>query len=233
MSAPLTIGFLLFPDLLQMDFTGPYGVLAAAPDARIHLIWKNKQPILSSDRLVLSPTTTMADCPPLDVICVPGGGGVLPLLRDEETLAFLRRQAAGCRYVTSVCTGALVLGAAGLLQGYKATTHWQSHDLLAPFGAVPVKQRVVIDGNRITAAGVSAGIDMALTLAGILWNDAVAQGIQLGMEYEPEPPYASGSPDTAPAQVLMALRARTELRQEQRKAGVMEAAALLHEGRIS
>ena len=115
MSAPLTIGFLLFPELLQMDFTGPYGVFAAAPDARIHLVWKNTQPVLSSDKLALTPTTTLAECPPLVVICVPGGGGVQPLLGDEETLAFLRCQAAGCRYVTSVCTGALVLGAAGLL----------------------------------------------------------------------------------------------------------------------
>ena len=230
MSAPLAIGFLLFPDLLQMDFTGPYGVFAAAPDARIHLVWKNTQPILSSDKLALTPTPTMAECPPLDVICVPGGGGVQPLLGDEETLAFLRCQAAGCRYVTSVCTGALVLGAAGLLQGYKATTHWQSHDLLAPLGATPVRQRVVMDRNRVTAAGVSSGIDMALFLAGILWGDAVAQGIQLSMEYEPEPPYASGSPETAPPQVLAALKARTELRQEQRKAAVMEAAGRLPKG---
>ncbi len=227
MAPVYSIGFLLFPGLLQMDFTGPYGVLAASPDARIHLIWKDTSPIVSSDELLLTPTTAMHDCPPLDVVCVPGGSGVLPLLRDAETLDFLRQQAAGCRYVTSVCTGALVLGAAGLLKGYKATTHWQSHGLLELLGATPVRQRVVRDRNRITAAGVSAGIDMGLTLAGLLWGDAVAQGIQLNMEYAPEPPYAAGDPDTAPPEVTAAQKAKGAARQEERKAAVLEAAAAL------
>jgi len=222
---PYSIGFLLFPDLLQMDFTGPYGVLAAAPDAAIHLIWKETPPVRSSDRLLLTPTVSMRECPPLDVLCVPGGNGILPLLRDARTLEFLRQQAEGCRYVTSVCTGALVLGAAGLLIGRKATTHWQSHSLLEAFGAVPVRRRVARDGKLVTAAGVSAGIDMALTLAGLLWGDAVAQGIQLRMEYAPEPPYAAGAPESAPPELVAAQQAGNAARQEERARAVLEAAA--------
>ena len=225
-----SVGFLLFPGVLQMDFTGPYGVLAAAPGARIHLLWRGIDPIRSSDGLMLTPTTSLQACPPLDVLCVPGGGGVLPLLEDGEVLLFLREQAKHCRYVTSVCTGALVLGAAGLLQGYEATTHWQSHDFLAAFGAVPVRRRVAIDGNRITASGVSAGIDMALLLAGMLWGEAVAQDIQLGMEYAPEPPYNSGTPEAAPAGVLAASKERTKARQKERAAAVARAAKALGEG---
>jgi len=224
MAPSYSIGFLLFPNLLQMDFTGPYGVLAAAPDADLHLIWKELVPVLSSDRLTLTPTVTMRDCPPLDVLCVPGGIGILPLVRDAQTLEFLRERAAGCRYVTSVCTGALVLGAAGLLIGRKATTHWLSHGLLEPFGAIPVRRRVVLDGKFVTAAGVSAGIDMALMLAGLLWGDAVAQGIQLNMEYAPEPPYG-GDPETALPDVVAARKAGSAARQEERKAAVLEAAA--------
>ncbi len=230
MDKKIRIGFLLFPNLLQMDFTGPYGVLAAAgiqKNVSIDLVWKNALPLLSSDKLVLTPTLAMEDCPPLDVVCVPGGGGILPLLEDEEVLSFLRKQATGARYVTSICTGALVLGAAGLLTGYQATTHWQSMDLLVEFGATPVRQRVVIDGNRITAAGVSAGIDMAIRLSGLLWGENVAQEIQLGMEYAPDPPFASGSPEQAPAHILRVLQEKNAGRQKTRGEAVKKAAAKL------
>jgi cyclohexyl-isocyanide hydratase len=230
MSSPLQIGFLVFPSMLQLDFTGPYGVLAAGPETAIHLVWKDTLSVTSSDGLRFTPTVSMADCPRLDVVCVPGGGGIQTLLGDAETLEFLRRQAAGCRYLCSVCTGALVLGAAGLLRGYRATTHWQSLDLLPLFGAVPQRRRVVLDRNRISAAGVSAGIDMALTLAGLLWGDATAQGIQLNMEYAPEPPYASGTPDSAPKEVTAALKTRTASRRAARREASQAAAALLDAG---
>ena len=221
------IGFPLFPDLLQLDLTGPYGVLAAGPNVRIHLLWKDLNPIRSSDGLILLPTTTFEDCPPLDALCVPGGVGVLPLLGDDTVLSFLRHQAATCRFVTSVCTGALVLGAAGLLKGYRATTHWQSLDLLPLLGAVPERRRVVLDRNRLTAAGVSSGVDMALRLAGLLWGDRVAEEIQLGMEYAPEPPYRAGTPETAPPEAVAKAQAEAAERQRLRRIAVTEAARRL------
>ena len=225
---PVRIGFILFPDLLQLDFTGPFAVLAACPNTVVHTLWKNTDPLSSSDGLLLSPNTRFADSPPLDVVCVPGGSGVLALMNDLEVLSFLRAQAEHCRYICSVCTGALVLGAAGLLRGYKATTHWQSLDLLPLFEAEPQTHRVVIDGNRITAAGVSAGIDMALMLSGLIYGDETAQRIQLNMEYAPEPPYNAGSPTSAPPNAVHAVRARTASRQEARRKAASIAAARLH-----
>src|SRR5215471_14868048 len=159
---PLRIGFLLFPDVTQLDLTGPYEVFAALPNAEIHLLWKTRDPVRAGGGLQILPTTRLADCPRLDVICVPGGTGVNALLGDQEVLGFLRRAAAEARYVTAVCTGSLVLGAAGLLRGRKATSHWMSRDMLAAFGAEPVAERVVIDGNLITGGGVTAGVDFAL-----------------------------------------------------------------------
>ena len=198
----LQIGFLLFPNIQQLDLTGPYDVLASLPDVKVHLIWKDLAPVTASTGLVLLPTTTFDDCPQLDVLCVPGGGGVGPLMEDEQTLDFIRRQAAGARYITSVCTGSLVLGAAGLLQGKRATTHWAYHELLAPLGAIPVQARVVRDGNLLTGGGITAGIDFALTLAAELYGEDRAQLVQLQLEYAPAPPFNAGSPDTAPAAVL-------------------------------
>lgn len=214
-----------------MDFTGPYGVFAAVagnqPGVCIELIWKNTLPVTSSDQLRLTPTMAMHDCPPLDVICVPGGSGILPLLSDEEVLSFLRKQTTSARYITSVCTGALVLGAAGLLTGYQATTHWQSLGLLVEFGATPLRQRVVFDGNRVTSAGVSAGIDMALTLSASLWGEDAAQEIQLGMEYDPRPPFQCGTPEQAPAHILNALKEKNSGRQKVREEAVKKAASRL------
>lgn len=218
-----TIGFLAFPEVLQLDLTGAYGIFGAGPNTTIHLVWKDLSPVISSDGLTFSPTITMRDCPQLDVICVPGGSGILPLLEDAETLAFLRKQAENAAYVSSVCTGALVLGAAGLLRGYKATTHWASVDLLPSFGAVYSPHRVVIDGNRATAAGVTSGIDMALTLAVKLWGETAAKTIALTMEYAPEPPFASGSPQTAPPEVLQAVLNKNKQRQQTRTEAVNRA----------
>ncbi|EPA98847.1 DJ-1/PfpI family protein [Pseudomonas umsongensis] len=204
----LQIGFLLFPQVQQLDLTGPYDVLASLPDVKVHLIWKDLMPITASTGLMLKPTVTFDDCPALDVICVPGGSGVGPLMEDEPTLAFIKAQAANARYVTSVCTGALVLGAAGLLKGKRATTHWAYHELLAPLGAIAVADRVVRDGNLLTGGGITAGIDFALTLAAELFDQDTAELVQLQLEYAPAPPFQAGSPQTAPARVLAQARQR-------------------------
>lgn len=221
------IGFLIFPGMLQLDFTGAYGVLAAGPGAAVHTIWKDAGPVTSSDKLAFTPTATLAECPALDVLVIPGGGGVVPLMGDADILNFLRARAGTARYVCSVCTGALVLGAAGLLAGYAATTHWMSWNFLERFGAVPKRERVVVDRNRVTAAGVTSGIDMALCLAGMLWGDGIAQSIQLNMEYAPEPPYQAGDPETAPPEIVAAMLEKSAARQEERLAAVTRAAALL------
>jgi len=204
----LQIGFLLFPQVQQLDLTGPYDVLASLPDVQVHLIWKDLVPVTSSTGLLLKPTITFDDCPNLDVICVPGGAGVGPLMEDEQTLAFIKAQAAQARYVTSVCTGSLVLGAAGLLQGKRATTHWAYHELLPTLGAIAVKDRVVRDGNLFTGGGITAGIDFALTLAEELVGADKAQLIQLQLEYAPAPPFDAGSPETAPSGIVEEARKR-------------------------
>jgi cyclohexyl-isocyanide hydratase len=226
----LDIGLLLFPKVQQLDLTAPYEVFASIPDARVHLVARSAEPVTSATGIVLTPTTTFADCPALDVLCVPGGAGINALLGDRETLDFVRRQAADARYVTSVCTGALVLGAAGLLRGKRATTHWSAHDLLARFGAVPVKARVVRDGNLFTGGGVTAGLDFALTLVAELMGRPAAEAIQLQLEYAPEPPFDAGCPDTAPAAVLAAVRTRGKAVRAERETLVALADGALYAG---
>jgi len=213
----LQIGLLVFPGVQQLDLTGPHDVLASLPDAAVHLVWKSRDTVASSSGLALAPTCTFDDCPPLDVICVPGGIGINDLLLDAETIAFVQQRAAAARYVTSVCTGALLLSVAGLLRGRRATTHWAFHSLLAPLGAVPVRERVVRDGNLITGGGVTAGIDFALTIAAELVGDEEAQAIQLALEYAPAPPFDAGSPDTAPASVLKRVTERSAAGLEKRR----------------
>jgi cyclohexyl-isocyanide hydratase len=175
--------------------------------------------------LVLTPTTTFADCPQLDVICVPGGVGADDMIDDAEMLDFLRKQAKSARYITSVCTGSLVLGAAGLLRGYRAATHWTAMDFLSAFGATPTKTRVCIDRNRITGGGVTAGIDFALTLVSILVDRATAEAIQLRLEYNPAQPFNAGSPDTAPAELLARIMERNAPVQARRGEAIHRAAA--------
>jgi cyclohexyl-isocyanide hydratase len=216
MPSPLQIGLLVFPNVTQLDFTGPLQVFSSVPGVTVHLIWKTREPVRSDSVLMLPPTMTFADCPQLDVICVPGGFGIDALLNDEDTLAFLRRQAAGARFVTSVCTGSLVLGAAGLLRGYKATTHWSAINLLELFGAMPTSTRVCIDRNRVTGGGVTAGIDFALTLVSLLVDRPTAEAIQLRLEYNPAPPFNAGSPETAPADVLALMKERGAAAQARR-----------------
>ncbi|MCC8403113.1 DJ-1/PfpI family protein [Paraburkholderia sp. MMS20-SJTN17] len=205
----LKIGFLVFPQVQQLDLTGPHEVLASVPGATTHLIWKTLEPVVSSNGLVLTPNTTFEDCPPLDVICVPGGSGVTDLLQDAQAIGFVRQQAASARYVTSVCTGALLLGAAGLLRGRRATTHWAFHSLLEPLGAIPTRARVVRDGNLITGGGVTAGIDFGLTVAAELAGIEEAQAIQLELEYAPAPPFDAGDPESAPQAVVELVRRRS------------------------
>ncbi len=202
----MQIGLLLFPNLTQLDLTGPFEVFARTPGAQVHLLWKNLAPVRCDRGLQMLPSCTLADCPPLDVICVPGGPGQIDLMLDDEVLGFLRDQAAHARWITSVCTGALVLGAAGLLKGYRATTHWASHDQLALFGAEPVQQRYVIDRNRATGGGVTAGIDFALKLVAEMLDENTAKAIQLSIEYDPAPPFAAGSPAGAGETVLAGMR---------------------------
>ncbi|MDR6870560.1 cyclohexyl-isocyanide hydratase [Bosea sp. BE125] len=205
---PLRFGILVFPNVQQLDLTGPYEVFASARDTEVHLVWKDREPLLASTRLSLTPTATFADCPVLDVLCIPGGGGVNVLLRDDIVLGFVREQAAKARYVTSVCTGSLVLGAAGLLQGKRATTHWNAHDFLGRFGAIPVDERIVQDGNLITAGGVTSGIDFGLAVIAELMGQAEAEIVQLSLEYAPQPPFHSGTPKEASPAVLAETRRR-------------------------
>ncbi|MEA2909919.1 MAG: cyclohexyl-isocyanide hydratase [Bradyrhizobium sp.] len=227
MSAPLQIGLVIFPKVTQLDFTGPLQVFSSVPGAKVHLIWKRIEPVPSDSVLTLTPTISFADCPQLDVICVPGGAGTDDMVNDEEMLEFLRRQGKAAKYITSVCTGSLVLGAAGLLQGYRAATHWTAVDLLALFGATPSKTRVCVDRNRITGGGVTAGIDFALTLVSIIVDRQTAEMIQLRLEYNPAPPFNSGSPETAPPEILALVKERIAPFRERRHEANGRAAARL------
>jgi cyclohexyl-isocyanide hydratase len=211
------IGMLIFPRLTQLDMTGPYEVLARLPDTTVELVARSLAPVTTDRGMLIVPTTTYADCPPLEVIMVPGGPGQQDLMENEEALAFLRRQAEGAQFITSVCTGSLVLGAAGLLRGRRATCHWAAIDHLTLLGAVPVHERVVFDGNIVTGAGVASGIDFALQLAVILDGEQIAREIQLQIEYDPAPPFTSGSPQTAAPETLAALRTRLARLNEERR----------------
>lgn len=209
---------LLFANLTQLDLTGPYEVFARLPRTKVSLIAETLMPVRTERGLTISPDVTFDSAPAIDIICVPGGPGVDAAMEDDVLLRFLQQRAKGARYVTSVCTGALVLGAAGLLNGYRATTHWLSRDMLRLFGAKPVDERVVIDRNRITGAGVTAGIDFGLTIAAELFGPKVAQQIQLSLEYSPVPPFDSGSPKTAPAEAMQQIIAARESSQIARRA---------------
>ncbi|HEY3086080.1 MAG TPA: DJ-1/PfpI family protein [Candidatus Dormibacteraeota bacterium] len=223
----MQIGFLVFPNLTQLDLTGPYETLARLPASKVHLVAGTVDPIRSDTGLVIQPTVPYADCPSLDLICVPGGPGVNEAMLDEETLAFLRERASSARYVTSVCSGALVLGAAGLLRGYRATTHWASMQFLSRFGAIPVRERICVDRDRVTGGGVTAGIDFGLYIAAELRGQAVAERIQLYLEYAPAPPFHAGTPDTAPEEVRTAYAEAAAAMMERRAASVERAVAAL------
>jgi len=221
------IGLFLFPNVTQLDLAGPYEVFSRVPGAAVHLLWKDTEPVRSEWGLELRPDTPFDACPALDVLCIPGGPGAFELMGDASVLGAVKSIAARSRFVTSVCTGAFVLGAAGLLRGKRATTHWASRDLLASFGAILADGRVVVDRNLMTSGGVTAGIDIALHIASALVGDEQAKVIQLAMEYDPAPPFGCGNPRDAGPAVVDRLRERIAGRQEMRAALVREAAARL------
>lgn len=206
MTGTFHIGFLLYPELTQLDMTGPAQVLARMPGAKLHFVWKDMELIRDDCGLTFLPTATFDDCPQLDMICVPGGYGTAAVMQDEAALAWLRKQAAGARFVTSVCTGSLVLAAAGLMTGYRAGCHWAWRDLLAGFGAIPVAERVVEDRDRISGGGVTAGIDFAFRIVERLHGRDIAEMIQLALEYDPAP-LGGGTPETARKPILDMTRA--------------------------
>jgi cyclohexyl-isocyanide hydratase len=223
----LQIGSLLFEGLDQIDLTGPFEVFARIPNATYRVFAKTTAPVRDVRGLRISPDAALADAPQLDVLHVPGGFGQEALMDDEEVLGWIRRQAAGARCVFSVCTGALICGAAGLLKGRRATTHWAAFHLLPFFGAIPVNERVVCDGDMVFAAGVTSGIDGALRVAAQLRGDEAAQAIQLYMQYAPEPPFNSGTPETAPPAVVEGARRAIKTLTEQREATARRVAARL------
>jgi cyclohexyl-isocyanide hydratase len=222
------IVFALFPAVTQLDFTGPHQVFASLPGAKVILASTEGSSIEAACGMIFAGIRRLADIPECDIICVPGGRGATDnAIKDEAFLRELRRLAATARYVTSVCTGSLVLGAAGLLRGKRAATHWAWRDLLVPFGATPDPSRVVRDGNVITGGGVTAGIDFALTVVAEFAGPETAQAIQLGIEYAPAPPFDAGTPETAPPAILARVRERMTGMAAQRRDAIEEAAARL------
>jgi cyclohexyl-isocyanide hydratase len=189
--------FLVYPNVTQLDLTGPAQVLSRLPNAKIDLVWKSRDPVRTDSGFALLPTATLGDISDADILCVPGGFGCIDVMQDEEALAWVRRIGERAQWVTSVCTGSLILGAAGLLRGYRATSHWAWRDYLKPFGAEPIAERVVFDRNRVTGGGVTAGIDFALALVAKIQGEDYAKAVQLGLEYDPHPPFDSGTPDKA------------------------------------
>jgi cyclohexyl-isocyanide hydratase len=222
----LQIGSLLFEGLDQIDLTGPFEVLSRIPNSTYRVYGKTADPVRDYRGLRITPDAVIADAPQLDVLHIPGGFGQEALMDDTVVLDWIRQQSGKAR-IFSVCTGALICGAAGLLMGRRATTHWASFHLLRYFGATPVNERVVIDGDWIFAAGVTSGIDGALRLAAELRGEEVAQGIQLFMEYAPEPPFNSGTPETAPASVLAQTRQSVTKITAQREATAQRVATKL------
>jgi cyclohexyl-isocyanide hydratase len=226
------IGLLLFPKITQLDLAGPYEVISRLSGSvvHVHLLWKDTQPLSSEWGLELRPDTSFEECPALDVLCVPGGPGVFDLLSDETVINAIKRIADRSRFVTSVCTGSFLLGAAGLLVGRRATSHWASRDLLPEFGAIPAAGRIVVDGNVVTAGGMTAGIDFGLHIAAELVGEAAAKEVQLAMEYDPAPPFDCGNPIIAEPAIVARFRERIRQRQERRIAAVREAAKRLSAG---
>ena len=231
MTALLRVGVLVFPEITELDAAGPCELFASLPGVELCLIGKDRAAVTTPWGLSFQPGATFADAPDLDLLFVPGGFGVNALMEDEACLEFLRQKAQTARFVTSVCTGALVLGAAGLLRGYRATTHWLSLEFLESFGAIPVRERVVVDRNRITGGGVTAGIDFGLTVAAALVGSDAAEKAQLYLEYAPAPPFSSGSPDTARPEIVGAVRADAAERLAVRRQIVERARARLAERR--
>jgi cyclohexyl-isocyanide hydratase len=202
----MDVVMLAFPGMTQLDLTGPFEVFVRARELKVHIAAASRDAVRDANGLSIVPTVAFADCPQADILFVPGGPGQVALMSEEATLAFVAAQAAAARFVTSVCSGSLILAAAGLLTGYRATCHWSSLSQLAYFGCEPVAERVVIDRNRITGAGVTSGIDFALTLIAELFGRRRAELIQLSMEYNPKPPFEGGSPASSDRELVAQLR---------------------------
>ena len=204
----VSIGMLIFPRIDQIDFTGPFEVLVRIPETIVHVIGTEAGPFRDHKGLLLTPDVTLADAPAVDLLVIPGGPGQEALMQVEPVLSFIRSHVNDGKPLFSVCTGALICGAAGILKDRRATTHWAAFHLLPYFGAVPVSERVVVDGNLVTAAGVTAGLDGAFSVAALLRGNEVAQDIQLDIQYAPEPPFDAGTPETAPRQILERVQTR-------------------------
>jgi cyclohexyl-isocyanide hydratase len=221
------IAFLLFPGQTQLDMTGPAQFLSRMPGAKVDYVWENRDPVPNDAGFAILPTATFADVPKPDLICIPGGVGVSDVMNNDTAMAWLRNAGETATWITSVCTGSLILGAAGLLKGYRATTHWAWHHHLARFGAEPVKARTVIDRNRITGGGVTAGIDFALTLIAHINGEQVAKTLQLALEYDPQPPFDGGTPDKADSDTLATYRAIVAPMSAKREAELADTATRL------
>lgn len=211
MRDPLRIAFLLFPNVTQLDLTGPAQILSRLGEAQVDLVWKTRDPVPTDAGFSILPTAIFAEVPYADILCVPGGFGLNDVIADDEAMAWVGAVGAGATWVTSVCTGSLILGAAGLLDGYRAGCHWAQRDMLPLFGAIPVDARTVVDRNRVTGGGVTAGIDFALTLIALIRGEAHARMVQLALEYDPQPPFDSGSPAQAGPEIVAAYQRRLQM----------------------
>ncbi len=211
MRDPLRIAFLLFPNVTQLDLTGPAQILSRLGEAQVDLVWKTRDPVPTDAGFSILPTAIFAKVPYADILCVPGGFGLNDVIADDEAMAWVGAVGAGATWVTSVCTGSLILGAAGLLDGYRAGCHWAQRDMLPLFGAIPVDARTVVDRNRVTGGGVTAGIDFALTLIALIRGEAHARMVQLALEYDPQPPFDSGSPAQAGPEIVAAYQRRVQM----------------------
>ena len=227
---PIHVAFLLFPDVTQLDLTGPAQVLSRLGNTTIDLVAASLDPVPTDAGFALLPTATFATARQPDIVCVPGGLGINAAIEDSATLAWVRDAAEGAEWMTSVCTGSLLLAAAGLLTGYRATCHWAQHEHLAAFGAIPEHARYVFDRNRVTGGGVTAGIDFALALTARIRGEAHARMVQLSLEYDPAPPFDSGSPDRAGPEAVAAYRKRTQALAPDRDARTLAAATRLRAG---
>jgi cyclohexyl-isocyanide hydratase len=224
---PISIAFLLFPNVTQLDLTGPAQVLSRLGNVTLNLVWKARDPVMTDAGFAIQPTATFGDVAAADILCIPGGMGVTDVMDDEEAMAWIRHIGGDAQWVTSVCTGSLILGAAGLLKGYRATSHWAWHEDLTLFGAHPVKARTVFDRNRVTGGGVTAGIDFAFALMAAIRGEQHAKMVQLAIEYDPAPPFDCGSPDKADAAILAAYAERVNTLAPDREARIRAAAGRL------
>ena len=225
---PIRVAFLVYPNVTQLDLTGPAQVLSRLGEAKVDLVWKTRDPVQTDSGFALLPTATLDEVQAADILCVPGGFGCTDVMLDEDTLAWVRDVGESAQWVTSVCTGSLILGAAGLLEGYRATSHWAWRDYLKLFGAEPVAERVVFDRNRVTGGGVTAGIDFAFALTAVIRGDDYARAVQLGLEYDPHPPFDSGSPDKASGSLVSKVHERSNRMAPDRERKILSAAERLN-----